>query len=84
MWYVTLGPPDLVQVPFSGSVGTPQPTTSLEKELPRNPLVSKKGTSGYSVGLGIQCQSTEVEVDGGFEVLSVAIATSGNADRLDS
>ena len=40
------------------------------------------GASGYSVGLGVKSQSTEVEVDGGFEVLAVAIPTSGNPDRL--
>ena len=46
--------------------------------------VSTKGASGYSVGLGIKGQSAEVKVDGGFEVLAVAVATCGNADRLDA
>ena len=42
------------------------------------------GSSGNSVGLGIKVESAEVKVDGGLEVLAVAISTSGNSDRLDA
>ena len=44
--------------------------------------VADCGASGYSVGLGIKGQSAKVEVDGGFEVLSVSVSTSGHSDRL--
>ena len=44
--------------------------------------VADCGASGYSVGLGIKGQSAKVEVDGGFEVLPVAISTSGHSDCL--
>ena len=36
------------------------------------------------MGLGIKVEPAEVKVDGGFEVLAVAIFTSGNSDRPDT
>ena len=40
------------------------------------------GASGNSVGLGIKGQTAKVEVDGGFEVLPVAVSASGNSNCL--
>ena len=36
-------------------------------------LAIKNGASGYSVGLGVEGQSAEVEVGGGLEVLAIAV-----------
>src|SRR5450631_2101160 len=40
----------------------------------RQTLAPKKGSSGKPVGLWVELQPAEVEVDGGLEVLAVAVA----------
>ena len=40
------------------------------------------GASGYSVGLRVEVEAAEMEVDGGLEVLPVAVAAGGNPDGL--
>lgn len=47
-------------------------------------LPSTKGSSGNSVGLRVELQSSAVEPDGGLEVLPVAVAACGDSDRLDA
>ena len=46
----------------------------------RSRTASFLGASGQSVGLGVEGQSTKVEVDGGLEVFAVAVSASGNSD----
>ncbi len=47
-------------------------TTARGYDVLRDPLLN--GSSGKSVGLWVELQPSEVEVDGGFEVLAVAVA----------
>src|SRR6266487_502393 len=42
------------------------------------------GSSGNSVGLWVELKPATVEVDGGFEVVPVAVAAGGDPDGLDA
>src|SRR6266536_2830191 len=67
----------------SGSVDRP-PNRSIASNHRLKSSRSKLGSSGNSVGLWVELNPATVEVDGGFEVVPVAVAAGGDPDGLDA
>jgi hypothetical protein len=51
---------------------------------PVPPSIFISGASGKSVGLRVEVEAATVEVDGGLEVVPVAVAACRDADGLDA
>ena len=56
--------------------GTPEPNRGNMRQI--------SGASGNSVGLRVEVKTAAVEVDGGLEVVPVAVAACRDADGLDA
>src|ERR1043165_945335 len=52
--------------------------------MKKNADILNSGSSGFSVGERIEVKSAVVEIDGGFEVLEVAVAMSDALDLFDA